>query len=384
VSDLEATVASLRGDLAKALREELAFLSPSFSDMLVEKRPLSDELEPGTLNRFYRAGWHVYEGGEYRYAPFIDLTEVWDWASLRIPENRYALVIYARMPVRYGFVVDRLKLPDLAGQGYDHGSGMLFSGFWLAEFEKAFAAMKWAHDYRDGAWSNQLAVSIGGAGYADRAFWMTSSLPADYLTAKHYYWCKVNRHQIWFGVDGRIRGFVLLAGEGAGVDRVKDDKLPYSVAIWRGYVPTTMPAAIEVDVKKGGLPAPITLEWGFHDHNWCEGDPCPPLSMPLYVEDSEATLAGQTISSGSLTSHPIPIFGYDKKTILFQAIQAGTLTIQVYTLAGNWRTYDSVPVSANTLLHYIMSGDALLAKVIFTPSTYPAKVNNAEVMLNTE
>jgi hypothetical protein len=55
--------------------------------------------------------------------------------------------------------------------------------------------------------------------------------------------------------------------------------------------------------------------------------------------------------------------------------------ISDYTLSGNWRTYDSVSVSAGTLCKYSLTGDAIMARLTFTPSTYPATINEAEVVL---
>jgi predicted GH43/DUF377 family glycosyl hydrolase len=101
----------------------------------------------------------------------------------------------------------------------------------------------------------------------------------------------------------------------------------------------------------------------------------------LYQAGTATPFAGSTISSGSLTSHPVPIGDYSKKTIYFLADQAGTLSIAVLTQTGNWRTYDSVGTSANTLKVYSIAGEAGVIRVTFTPSAYPATVSEGEVVV---
>jgi hypothetical protein len=108
----------------------------------------------------------------------------------------------------------------------------------------------------------------------------------------------------------------------------------------------------------------------------------PPRNFELYVENSNTKWTGLSISSGSITSHPVPALGYVNKTIYFMANQAGTLNIEILTRSGNWRTYDSITISASVLLRYKMTGDAVLLRLTFTPSTYPCTVNEAEVNLN--
>jgi hypothetical protein len=61
--------------------------------------------------------------------------------------------------------------------------------------------------------------------------------------------------------------------------------------------------------------------------------------------------------------------------------QAGTLEIQEYLLSGSWRTYDSVSVSANTLLKYRIEDPVVLARIVFTPTTYPATILEAEAQM---
>lgn len=61
--------------------------------------------------------------------------------------------------------------------------------------------------------------------------------------------------------------------------------------------------------------------------------------------------------------------GYDKKTIYLISDQNGTLDIEVDPdLRGNWQTYDSISVTANTLATYIATGNFARMRFKFTPS----------------
>jgi hypothetical protein len=360
----------------RALREELRFPpQPSFFPELVRKIPGTDIVDSYGLNHVYVARLSFYDGaGNYLYTGTdIDLAKYWT-DRLTQPENTFSIGIYSRVGVRYGYVCAYAKLPDYTG--YDEGPGF-FVGFELGG-GAYWGIISWYYLRYLGA--NHLRAAVGGSGWVDwAAFYQISNLPADYLTAKHYYCVKVNRGQAWFSIDGRIRGVVLFTG-GAGVRRVLyDNSKPYTIYIAPFYVPEVQPVLIELAASKGGKPAPISVEMGRGDVRWCEGDPQPPLSMPLYLVASDTLLAGYSVGSGSVTSHPIPTFGYSSKTLYFMANQPGTLEIQSFLLSGNWRTYDTVSVPANTLLSYRVDDEVLLARAIFTPSAYPATILEAEV-----
>jgi hypothetical protein len=118
------------------------------------------------------------------------------------------------------------------------------------------------------------------------------------------------------------------------------------------------------------------------DFRVMSGDPLPPRAYLLYLTGTNTKLAGYSISSGSVISHPIPTYGYEKKTLYFMVNQPGTLEVQVYTISGNWRTYESISISANTLLIYSIDNVVVLTRVVFTPSTYPATILVAEMSMS--
>lgn len=308
----------------------------------------------------------------------IDLAQYWNIDGVKVPAKTDYLLIYSKVPIEYGYLVAHTKYPDMTGWGYDDYAGISL-GFEL-NWPRGHAA--WGLGKYAG--TNQLSAHVSGAGvYSYRL--QTVSLPTDYLTAKHGYWVKINKHQIWFGIDTRIRTFVLLTK--SGIERtLYDNSKPYTIYIAPFHIPENMFAHIEVaNIRRGGQH--VGLNWPDFtpsDVNWVPGDPLPPLSLPLYVEASDTLLAGQSIAAGSIRSHPIPVFGYRGKTLYFMADQSSAtngLVLEVFTLAGNWRTYDAITYTAGKLLAYQIAGDALLARLTYTPSAYPATINEAEAVL---
>jgi hypothetical protein len=206
-------------------------------------------------------------------------------------------------------------------------------------------------------------------------------LPDDYDTAFHRYTIKVNKWGVEFFIDGRLRAVAI--GVNRDVRFRLDNTKPYAITV--GYANIGSEYVFGLRVGNTGTD-PATwqervLPVSPHYIAVGDGDPLPPRAYHLYVSGTDNGLAGQSISSGSITSHPVPMWGYDRKVIYFMANQAGTLEIQVLSMTNNWRTYDSVSVSANTLIKYRIEDPVILARVVFTPSTYPAIVLEAEAQM---
>jgi len=361
--------------IREVLREELRFApTPSYIPEYVRKVPGTNNLDTQGLNHIYVARLTHYDSaGNYLYTETdVDLSKYWS-STLTLPPNSQWLAIYSRAPVRYGYIVAYIKYPDWAGWGYDDYSG-LWIGFELGGGERGGIASWWL---RKGGGINRLYAHVGGCGLYAYASEQTTNLPSDYTTARHGYWVKVNRHQVWFGIDNMIRTVAILAKSGVA-RQLYNNSNPYTIYIAPFHVPETQHTLMELVASKGGKLVGVSIEFGWSDARFSEGDPVPPLAMPLYLEASNTVLAGYSISSGSVTSHPIPTFGYLRKTVYFMANQAGTLEIDKYMLSGNWRVYDSVSVSANTLVKYRIDDEVILTRIIFTPSTYPATILEAE------
>jgi hypothetical protein len=159
--------------------------------------------------------------------------------------------------------------------------------------------------------------------------------------------------------------------------------LPYGIALIPP-LPSSLTAFTELFASGRSLPATSDVVAPLSPYRFrvSDGKEIVPLALPLYLDDTDTALAGYSITSGSVTSHPIPTFGYTRKTIYLMASQGGTLEVQVFTLTGNWRTYDTVSTPANTLLSYTLDDEAILSRAVFTPSAYPARVDEAGVVLS--
>jgi hypothetical protein len=204
--------------------------------------------------------------------------------------------------------------------------------------------------------------------------------PEDFDTAYHKYVLIVTRNLCLFIIDGALRGVAVQALPG-NIITVKENVKPYVIVVIPP-LPSRLTTLLEsVAARTEIAPEDIVIPISPYRFRVAEGKEVVPLDLDIYLEDSDTRLRGYSISSGSVTSHPIPTWGYERKTVYFMANQAGTLEIQTYHLSKSWRTYDSVSVSANTLLKYRIEDPVILARVVFTPSTYPATIREAEAQM---
>jgi len=211
---------------------------------------------------------------------------------------------------------------------------------------------------------------------------ITSLLPSDYKTAIHVYTVKVARQLALFSIDSNIVAIILFTPNFSyNANTVVTANPPYGIACVPCNISQFLTSLIEL-YALSALSVDLSAPLSPYSFRLSDGDPIQPLALPLYVQNTSTKLAQYSISSGSVSSHPIPVFGYERKTLLFMANQAGTLNIEALTSTGNWRTYDSVSVSANTLLSYKIAGDVVLARATFTPSTYPATVLEADAYMS--
>jgi len=356
------------------IRKELRLLSPSFIPEMAEKTPGTDNLALNGLNYIYNARLFYYgSAGNYLYTGYdIDLSQYWGSTQLTIPPNTNYLSIYSRRGIAYGYVVGNAILPDLAGQGYDD-----YANVWIG-FELGGGLLYGIASWRYVKFTtNKLFAHVGGSGnyYSVE---QTISLPSNYLTAQHAYWVKVNKHQVWYGIDNRIRAIAILAKSGIS-QQLYNNTQPYSIFIMPNYIPETQHTLLELgDFKKSGVLVGGSVSMGWGSYRFAEGDPIPPLTLPLYIAGQDTVLAGQSISSGSITSHAIPTFGYKEWELLIDANQGFTVQLQYLGLSGNWRTFDnySSPTGSNRI-HLLVDEPMILAQVVITPSAYPMTINDA-------
>jgi hypothetical protein len=294
----------------------------------------------------------------------------WREGRISLPPGLAGMLVYSTFGTNYAEVT--LKFPDWAGQGYDDGSGLMFglgtpdrrclSAFWLGK--------------KDGA--NKLYVYAGSVARKLYALDRSACLPADYTATEHTYWVRRTDHMIVFGVDSRPCVYVL--HNTYWTEKVMyETSLPYAIVIVPFFLPCPH-VYMELAATKEGRPAGASIElpwekvrtlWQPH---W--------NVLPLYLEGSATPMAGYTVSSGSVTSHPVPLWGVWGRSLYFMADQSGTLLVETYSpSADNWIPYASVSVSANSLVRWGPGEQHLLLRFTFTPSAYPATIKAAEMRL---
>ncbi|MEM0226916.1 MAG: hypothetical protein QXT33_06720 [Thermofilum sp.] len=217
-----------------------------------------------------------------------------------------------------------------------------------------------------------------GTLHALRSVDVTGLLPSDYRETEREYWVAVARNVVEWGVDDRL----LAVGVAAPNLRASTiNGPPYAILTVPYRLNTAMRTVLDIENHHDYMERETVWEvsqWGFRV---IEGSEVMPAVYRLYESGTWNTFAGRTVESGSLVSHPIPIFGYAGKTIYFQADEAGTLSLEVLTQSGNWREYDSVQASAGKLLSYNIEAEGVLARIVFTPSVYPCTVSEGEAVL---
>ena len=311
---------------------------------------------------------------------FVDTNRYWGDDGFKIPSGycNY-LATYSRSSVAYPYLVAEAVLPDLTAYpvgtsvfiGFEHG-GSSMTG--IASFQL----------YRDTDRVRMFAVYGNGAGWLKMD--VTAVLPANYTTASNRYAVKVNEWGAEFLVNGKHVAFAVDVPGAAQTTVVQAP--PYSVGIATGHVVKRLHTLLEIlfpyphssDIRQN--PGSLTVKVKPMRFIWASDVPRPPRAMQLYRENSTAKMAGTTVGSGSVVSHPIPVWGYDAKTLYFAADTAGTLDIQTYNLSGSWRTYDSVTVAAGTPVKYRVVDAALLLRLVFTPQSYPAQILDADCAMN--
>ena len=302
----------------------------------------------------------------------IDLRKYWSpTEGLTCPEGYRYLVVRTKEAVPYPEVTFRTKLPDMSAYANTDyyacvqlgagGTDFSLRSMFLYDMTEHLYACKYAHNM-------------------NRVVDITSLMPNTYKTELHNYTVKLNRGITEYYIDRKLVAVAL-----PGPDYETISAPPYGILIAPFDVPTHGTSWTEVDAGGGpALTLPLTLgpqEDSGSSFDFYPGDPHPPRIYPLYQAGTNNLFAGYSLSSGSLTSHPVPIFGYQNKTLYFMADKDGTVDVEVYTLSGNWRTYDSVSYTGGKLLTIKMADDALLIRVVYTPTTTPATVSDGVVVM---
>ena len=322
---------------------------------------------------FKRSGWGTL--GVRIPGVAVNASEYWTTSGLRCPSDAGEVSVWTRRVFRYpkATVIAKLPPPEVGAYYYPI---VLFS-MASSEINGPIELHSW-----DGADYDLLVAGAWKVNVPTSVVLVQGVLPSDYATSYHTYTLEVHRWGAELFIDGRLRAVAIAVQ--SDVRYQLNNTLPYSVGV--GYA--TVGSEYVFGIRVGNVGAdPSTwrerlLPISPHYVAVGDGDPLPPRALHMYVPGTDTRLAGRSITSGSITSHPMPMYGYNRKTLRFMASSGGSLEVQVLTLTGNWRTYDSISIPADTLLSYTVEDVIVLARVVFTPSAYPATILEAEVSMS--
>lgn len=307
-------------------------------------------------------------------------TKAPDYTSyLTLYGNEKVIAIYSKRAFMYPRVIFTLRLPDWStlfpGEivrelyfGLENGSGGSIATFHLSSWPSG-----WGY--------NQLVVSVG----PHRAkpwfdVMVTNMMPSDAFTAKHSYQVAITRNMAIFYIDGKPVAFDLFVS-GVSPAAIRDNTPPYAI-FYTPPVARSLPSLLEIASGKTSTTQDISIMMSQHDIRIQEGSDTEPLVLPLYYDSSSTLMRRRSVTANTTVySHPVPILGYSRKTIYFMANASGTLNVEIYTISGNWRTYDSRSYSANTLAKISITDEGLVARISYTP-TATATILEAEAYMS--
>jgi len=359
--------------IKRVLRDELLRVNRGLSQEYVGVEPDGSTFRD--INKFFIG--KAVEVATGKVLVGIDLTPYWKPDKIIMPHEFTHLRAYTRQVFRYPLLTYYAIYPTLLDKGLPPDSGIWVGlelgtgGPWgLAGF-RYFIRLDGAEDFHAWVCSGSKAASVS----------ILDMLPSDFQSNKYPYQIKLNKCNVEFYVGGKLVAVIL---HGARVSCISGP--PYGINGMETRLPSAMPAFWEI-ITFGDVTLEFPMQtWNTKDHylafRVADGDPLPPRKYELYVTGTNTKFIGYSLSSGSITSHPIPTFGYGRKTIYFMADKDGELIIEVFLESRNWREYDRVSVTNNKLVVYNMADEAVLTRIIYTPNTYPATILEGEMIVN--
>jgi len=279
-----------------------------------------------------------------------------------------AIAIYSKNT--FNLVTFKTKLPrfEVDDQtvflGFEDGAAFASTG------GAAFLFLRSGGVHRLGAWV--------GAGWTVEEIDLTDALPADFDTALHVYAIQILEPWVEFYIDNVL---VAIGINSPNLAFPGIDYPPYGICRAPTGFSHRQTTLIEAADSPGvGLTLPLSPFYVRVNNAPLR----PPRVFRLYEEATKNLFAGKTVSAGTLTSHPVPVFGYEGKTIHFRADTNSVtdgLIIEALTQAGNWREMDSVTYVADDDWFCTLGHEAVLIRRLYTPVSYPATVAEGEVVL---
>jgi hypothetical protein len=299
---------------------------------------------------------------------------------LRLPRGLSRVSLYSIRGVPHPHVLAQMKLPWLTPLGDE----TTMYWYWGVENGAALGngIASWELAYGGAFGDNNVLRCLVGEAYNSHEVSVNVAKPADATTVHHVYQILCSKNLVTFLIDYAPVLFAVPCGVNAS--KIKENVLPYSVLLFQSF-PSEVTPFMEVYTNRTrqAFVAPYDLDVPVSPYRFrfTPGHEVTPLTLPMYQEDTNTLLSSLTLAAGSVTSHPFPLFGFEKKTLFLRLNQISTVEIQAFMMTGNWRTYDGFTLAANTFKSYIMEGSPVLGRVVITPSAYPATIQEAEVSL---
>jgi len=310
---------------------------------------------------------------DYNLATQIDLRDYWKWTGpnsgeITCPADISTLSIWSRPLVKYGVKSVLSTLPAFAdmpsGSKLHFGFGDDDMGLLTFSLDEPTSGLI-CHSRR----------MAHGAGPSQAALDITSLLPGDYDTARHWYQVEMHRGYAEFFIDGDIVAIIVSGGRMGGWEL---DPPPYGVAVAPHEV--LQKSATRIDFDNTGSEA-LTWETSPHEHGHRDGDPMPSRTYRLYDYQADTLLTEGTYDTGtSYKSHPVP--GLRKDSIRFRADTASVtdgLRVEALTQEGNWRALETYDLAANDLWYADVNAEVPLIRIGYEPSADGASITDAEV-----
>jgi len=207
--------------------------------------------------------------------------------------------------------------------------------------------------------------TLGHSAYASLD--VTSLLPASYGTSTYNYIFKLNKCNAELFISGlaanqaRPLRAIILHGLNEIIPEWEAE--PYALGGSVCPMPSRMNSLIELNGAVSSFGCNMST---LNSYTCQDGDPLPPRQYQAYSENTSTKWQALATGGTTKTSHPVPVWGYQTKTLLFIADAAGTLSVQGYT-GGAWRTIATPTVVGNTLLQYDLTAEVPIARLVYEP-----------------
>jgi len=267
--------------------------------------------------------------------------------------------------------------------------GLVYSGGRLYAGAESGEVGIWEYDISTGVWSKKVAdIHIFGCDWVAKAFWAWGHIDykkrviirsTDMTTFEVNIVPQVLTCGGWMGRPLQMRAYAGALFPFYGVIYALRE------GVDDGFVPTIYPICsyvrdiVDLAIYNG------MLALGYDELFWTLRRDLAPGSVEL-VSFSELLRAGllpgqaiiwdsESIDAGD-TSLPVVVGGWSRKTLMFLSNVAGTLTIETDIVGdGDWQTYDTISISADTPRWYMFTGDFARLRLSFdAAATVTAKM----------